>query len=170
MKKNLAVLMMASLSLFLLCSPARAADPVGKKLSISAPLRLQIFEDEKPTDKFIVGTVLITDIGGKTEVFWDNVLVSPLHSQKIILLKPEHAYSRYDFFEDIAVGQDSFSFTMVIGPQSNRIRISGHKDAGALYHTMKGEGIFKGIYPGDKPVKVEWRQVKKVILPYKEVY
>lgn len=171
MKKYVIAFMTASLSLFFVCTLLCADSvPIGKKASISVPLKLQIFEDEKPTEKFIVGTLLIADIDGKTEVFWDNVLVSPLHSQRIVLLKPEHTYSRYDIFEDVVVTQDSFSFTMVIGPQSNRIRISGRKNKGDLYHSIKGEGVFKGIYPGDKPSKVEWKQVKKVILPYNEVY
>lgn len=170
MKKNLAALAMASLYLLLVYSSVHAGDPVEKKIIISAPLKLQIYEDAKPTDKYIVGTVLITDMHGETEIFWDNVLISPLHSQKIVLLKPEHAYSRYDLFEDIAVGQDIFSFTMVIGPQANRICISGRKNSDDLYHTIKGEGIFRGIYAGDRPVKVEWKQVKQVSLPYRDVY
>ena len=171
MKKYLIAFMTAQLSLLFVCNLLFAdSASIGKKTIISVPLKLQIFEDEKPTENFIVGTLLIADINGKVEIFWDNVFVSPLHSQKIVLLKPEHSYSRYDIFEDVVVTQDSFSFTMVIGPQANRIRISGRKNKGDLYHSIKGEGIFKGIYLGDKPIKVEWKQVKKVILPYSEVY
>ncbi len=171
MDKYLMTLMTALLSLFLVCGLLYAdSTSVGKRTPISVPLKLQVFEDGKPTENFIVGTLLITDIKGKVEIFWDNVFISPLHSQRIVLLKPEHSYSRYDIFEDIVINQGSFSFTMVIGPQANRIQISGRKNEGDLYHSVKGEGMFKGTYPGEKPIKIEWKQVKKVLLPYSEVY
>lgn len=140
------------------------------KVNISVPLKLQIFEDEKPTENFIVGTLLITDLSGKLKIFWDSVFVHPLHSQKIVLLKSEHYYSRQDVFENVIINKNNFSFTMVIGPLANRIQISGHKNKDDIYHSLKCVGVFKGNYPEDKPLKVEWRQVRKITLPYKEVY
>ena len=58
----------------------------------------------------------------------------------------------------------------MIGLPSIRINIRDHRKEDSLYHTISGEGIFIGSYRGDSTVKVEWRQVEKVILPYKEVY
>jgi hypothetical protein len=142
----------------------------GTKVNIRVPLKLQIFEDEKPTKNFIVGTLLITDLSGKLEIFWDAVFVHPLHSQKIVLLKPEHYYSRQDIFENIIINKDNFSFIMSMRPLFNRIKISGYKNENNTFHFLKCAGIFKGNHPGDKPIKVEWRQVKKVIMPYREVY
>ena len=171
MKKYLMAFVTVSLSLFLVCNLLYAeSGSISKKTNIVVPLKLQIFEGEKPTEKFILGTLLIADINGRPEIFWDNVLVSPLHSQRKVLLKSEHTYSKYDLFEDVMVNRDSFSFTMVIGPQANRMRISGRKNEGEVFYSIKGDGVFKGIYPGDNPVKVEWKQVHKVILPYNEVH
>lgn len=94
-----------TVSFFLALSGSLYADTKSTttKVNISVPLKLQIFEDDKPTENFIVGTLLITDLSGKLEIFWDNVFVSPLHSQKIVLLKPEHYYSSQDVFENIIV-------------------------------------------------------------------
>ena len=171
MKKYLIAFIIVSLHLSLSCGLLYADDSsVDKKTSILVPLKLQILEDEKPTEKYILGTLLITVVKGKVDIYWDNVLVSPLHSQKKVLLKSEHSYSKYDIFEDVIINKDSFSFTMVIGSHANRMRIAGHKNEGDLFHSVKGDGMFKGIYPGDKPVKVEWKQVKKVILRYNEVH
>lgn len=141
-----------------------------ERLNISVPLKLQIYENDKPTEHYMVGTLLITNSGGDQLIFWDNVFISPLHSQKIVLLKPEHYNSTDDVFEDISITENDFSFTIVMPPYANRIRITGHKKSGQIYHSIKGEGLFKEQYPGDKPARIEWRQVGKVILPYREVY
>jgi hypothetical protein len=171
MKKCLMMFTTALLSLYLVCGLVYAGNTsVGITNPISVPLKLQVFEDGKPTENFIVGTLLISNTSGTVEIFWDNVYIHPLNTEKIVLLKPEHYYTRNDIFEDITINQDSFSFTMVMPPQANRIRISGNKNKGDLYHSIKGEGVFGGLYPGDKSVKIEWKQANKVILPFNEVY
>jgi hypothetical protein len=51
-----------------------------------------------------------------------------------------------------------------------KIRITGQKKDDNLFYSINGTGVFKGIYPGDKPVKVEWKQVNKVVLRYNEIH
>jgi hypothetical protein len=171
MKRYTLVTSIALLFCVLATTQTKAEDSAAlRKLNISVPLKLQIFEDGKATDHYIVGTLGIFDFKGKLAIFWEDVFISPLHSQKIVLLKPEHYNTTDDVFEDVVVREDSFSFTMVLMPGANRMKISGHKKPQEMYHSIGGEGLFSGIYPGDRPTKVEWRQVDKVVLPYREVY
>ena len=174
MKKIFIPILLFSLTLLLNCSLSSAGVydslGIGKKININVPFKLQIYEGEKATDKFIVGSLQIFDYNDALHISWSDVLISPLHSQKIVLLKAETYYSKNDIFENIVIKDDSFSFTMVLPPFANRIEISGYKKTGAIWHSLKCEGVFKGLEAGDKPVHVEWRQVDKVILPYREVY
>jgi hypothetical protein len=168
------ILMSVLFSLILLLnyslSPAGVHDSLGKKINIHVPFRLQIYEDGKATDKFIVGSLQIFDFNDTLHISWNDVLISPLHSQKIVLLKAETYDSKNDIFENIVIKDDRFSFTMVLPPFANRIEISGYKKTGAMWHTLKCERVFKGLEAGDKPGHVEWRPVQRVILPYREVY
>jgi hypothetical protein len=143
---------------------------INKKLDISVPFKLQIFENDKPTEQYMVGTLLIINSKGDQLIFWDSVFISPLHSQKIVKLKSESYNSKDDVFEDVSITENNFYFTIVMPPYANRIKVTGYKKPGQLYHSIKGEGLFKEQYLEDKPVKIEWRQVDKITLPYKEVY
>lgn len=170
MKKHLVLFIVSLLFNFSFVNPSIAEDTdVNKKINIHVPFKLQIYEEGKPTEKYMVGILDIFGNNGKIEVYWSNVLLSPLHSQKIVLLKPEQFNTRNDVFENVSIMEDQFSFTMILPPYVNKIQIQGNRKRGVLFHSIKGEGVFKSLSSEGNLTKVEWRSVDKVILPYNQV-
>lgn len=160
MKKRAALLVLTTLLLV----PAIKADG-----SIFTRFKLQVYEDGKPTEFYIVGHVAITrDAGGYTAA-WQDIWISPVHQQKQMMLKPGYNSLQGGDLKNLSVAENRFSFELVL-EQGRVITITGAKPAGSTEYRIEGAGTW-WVDVLKKNLKTEWIPCDKpVVLPYAEVF
>jgi len=131
--------------------------------------RLQVFEDDKPTEFFIIGDLSVYKDSRTYKATWHDVWISPMHSQKQVMLKPEHNSVDGGDIKNLVVADDHFSFDIVLEP-SRVMQITGTRMSNSANYRIEGVGLW-WIDVLKKSVKTEWRPVTKpVVLPYTELF
>jgi hypothetical protein len=137
--------------------------------TIFARFKLQVFEDDKPMEFFIVGHLSVYQDSRAFKASWHDVWISPMHSHKQVMLKPEHNSVDGGDIKNLIVAEDHVSFDIVLEP-GRVMQITGTKLANSADYRIEGVGLW-WIDLLKKSVKTEWRPViKPIVLPYTEVF
>jgi hypothetical protein len=156
---------------FLLCITQYAITQTksDEDVSIFTRLKLQVFEDDKPKELYIVGDLTLSTEKGYTRVFWKDVWISTVESQKKMLLKPEFNSSDDGTISNVILKDNHFSFDLFLEPE-RIMKVSGTKMKYRSEYEVNGVGSF-WVEMLNKHVKTEWRTITKpIILPYNELF
>ncbi len=160
------------LNLFLLLLstlPLTAQESAKNDVNIFSRFKLQVYEDNKPTKFFIVGHISVFQESGSSQVRWSDVWISPLESEKKLMLKPEYNSTELGDIRNVVIADGRFSFEFVLEPE-RVMRVSGTKQAGTVDYEIQAVGLW-WIDLLKKDVKTEWRPVTKpIIVPYTELF
>jgi hypothetical protein len=141
----------------------------ANKNNIFTRFKLQVFEDGKPTKFFIVGDLTIYEDAGTFKVVWTDVWISPLESEKKMLLKPESNSVDDGSIKNVIVRDDHFSFEIVLEPE-RVMKISGTKLNNKYDYLIEGVGLW-WIDLVKSNIKTEWKSVNvPIVLPYTELF
>jgi len=157
------------LSFLFAASPLARPESGKDDINIFTRFKLQVFEDDKPTTFFIVGHISIFRESGRLKAHWNDVWISPLDSEKKLLLKPEFSSTDLGDIRNLVVGEGRFSFEYVLEPE-RVMRVSGTKQADGEDYEIQAVGLW-WIDLLKNTVKTEWRPVTKpIVLPYTELF
>lgn len=138
-------------------------------VSIFTRFSLQVIEDDKPTESFIVGHLNIYQVSDIFNVSWYDVWISPIHEKGQVLLKPEYSSLDRGDIRDLSITNEHFSFTFVLDAE-RLMYVSGSKETGNINYKIQAIGIW-WIDLLKKNVKTEWRPTSKpIVLPYNELF
>lgn len=156
--------------LLLSCHPHVAGQGLTHSdTNIFTRFKLQVFEDEKPTSFFIVGHISISQESGQFKVGWYDVWISPVHSEKKLMLKPEYSSVDLGDIRNVIVADGRFSFELLLEPE-RMMQVSGTRQTDGSEYQIQGVGLW-WIDLLKKTVKTEWRPATKpIVLPYTELF
>lgn len=157
---------------------------------ITTEFRLQVFENDEPTDKYLVGIVSLSkQDSGQIFVDWEDVIVWGSTEKRATGLWPEHIATTGTFpgsISNVTVDDNgAFHFVMDLGlgPTSSTprsIRVDGYPinkildsscDEPFCFFDIQAHAVWE-VAPRDQPkqnIKIEWKSIHEIDAPYRRI-
>jgi hypothetical protein len=139
-------------------------------LTFYEAIKLQIIEDGKPTETFLMGHLSIFSHSGKPYVIWQDIYIRPPHPSKKTFLKPEYNSVADGSITHVVVTNDHFPFDLRMAPERVMRIVGKLKDNPAMdgvLYSIEAVGIWSNPILKSR-IRTEWKAVDAIILPYRD--
>ena len=134
--------------------------------------KFEVINDGKPSGTKGIARIEIfyneSDVGAKSYVIWRSVSIVPESDVRKIRLWGHNLSTFEGSISALRVDKDHFSFTIIINAKSIWNIVGKKKKKGEGYD-ISGNGLIWDDILKDS-IKMEWRPIDKIVLPYTEVY
>lgn len=150
---------------------------------IVSRFKLQIRENGKTTDNYIIGRLIIFGSKNAPQIVWHDVLLGTDHKLKITSVKSSYADSETGEIKNLIIGDDFFSFNFYLNPRRSMMIVGRRREPDKW--TEKGLNYFKSeMYAGNfeieakglwwspilnDTIEMEWVPVDEIELIYSKL-
>jgi hypothetical protein len=148
--------------------PLRASEPVSH---LAQWLLFEVIEDGAVSNKRVALDIYASqDATGKTWAEAKVAVITIDHTQKRVALDPYYCSTDQATIKSLRIDKDVVSFEMMPFPLApdRPIRVIAKREGKSSAYRVSAIGLWSNLFTKD-PMKVEWKQVSTIELPYRTI-